>query len=156
MPIEARKVRVQTSELTARWRAIAGQGGRPEDYWSPLQRGRQQQPGARTRGASTLLRTCVAMPERQRRKNHVLERWPRPRPLNYNMATPARPGVARQSIMDRKWLCLLGIVAATAGPGAQQFGPGGRPAIEAPTPQRWLGPADRNLTTDGSVFEVPL
>jgi len=58
--------------------------------------------------------------------------------------------------MDRKWLCLLGIVATTAGPGAQQFGPGNGPATEAPAPQRWLGPADRNLTTDASVFEVPL
>src|SRR4051812_43100319 len=72
------------------------------------------------------------------------------------MATPARPGVARRSIMDRKWLCLLGIVAVTAGAGAQQFAPGGGPATEATAPQRWLGPDDRNLTTDGSVLEVPL
>ena len=43
--------------------------------------------------------------------------------------------------MNRKWLCLLGIVAATAGLTAQQ---------------RWLGPADRNLATDGVVTDFPL
>ena len=43
--------------------------------------------------------------------------------------------------MNRKWLCLLGIVAATAG---------------LPAQQRWLGPADRSLATDGMVTDFPL
>jgi virginiamycin B lyase len=43
--------------------------------------------------------------------------------------------------MNRKWLCLLGIVALTGVAGAQQ---------------RWLSAADRNLVTDGMVTEFPL
>jgi streptogramin lyase len=44
-------------------------------------------------------------------------------------------------IMNRKWLCLLGIVASTAMAGAQH---------------RWLTDADRSLATDGMVTDFPL
>ena len=53
--------------------------------------------------------------------------------------------------MNRKWLCLLGIVAAATALSAQTPATSQATTTTVAAPQKWLGSADRNLMPDGTV-----
>ena len=58
--------------------------------------------------------------------------------------------------MNRKWLCLLGIVTAGVGLSARPPATSQAATPTVAAPQKWLRASDRNLTTDGSVTTFPL